>query len=526
MSIRGLQALFVFGLLAALLTWVLERSGTTFSPVDRRDIWTLHVAMTGMLLGLAMLIRPSAWRAAGFAAVFGVGAWTISVVPAAGQYPEWEWAPWAAAALRTYAVHVGCRAIEAHRRARWMLCPSGAVAAAVILAGSWIPRAGGEAATAAPDLEVILGPELRPLTFTRTPNLYVLSFEAFTDARVLHEHFGSPREGTALHATLKARARPVGALYANGSYTMTAFNLIASLGPEAYERLLDTSPRGRLVLFAGDRRSPLFELVRANGYRVVTGYRSAHFATHAGPGVDEHVAVWERSACGLMRFRHPERAFWGYCGAGDGRLWFGPSNEDIPHERLMEVVEAVEPGTRQLTWLHFALPDHVHEGVYDHRDESKRQEFREWHVERSARAAQWLERMLRHVEAEDPEAIVLIFGDHGVRASYNPVPQDDRRFVLRDRFSVAGGIFPPEACRREIDAAEAAGWLTHLDLIHALLRCLAGGKDARYGEVRYRPRLYEPDAEYTWGKYARMDGVARYDEFVRPWSDRTGGRGR
>ena len=135
-----------------------------------------------------------------------------------------------------------------------------------------------------------LGPELRPLTFTRTPNLYVLSFEAFTDARVLHEHFGTPREGTALHATLKARARPVGALYANGSYTMTAFNLIASLGPEAYERLLDTSPRGRLVLFAGGRRSPLFELVRANGYRVVTGYRSAFFA-YAGR-VREWTSTW------------------------------------------------------------------------------------------------------------------------------------------------------------------------------------------------------------------------------------------
>ena len=54
MNIRMLQALFVFGLLAALLTWVLERSGPTFSPVDRREVWTLHVAMTVALLGLAM----------------------------------------------------------------------------------------------------------------------------------------------------------------------------------------------------------------------------------------------------------------------------------------------------------------------------------------------------------------------------------------------------------------------------------------------------------------------------------------
>ena len=442
MSIRLLQALFVFGLLAALLTWVLERSGTTFSPVDRRDIWTLHVAMTGMLLGLAMLIRPGRWRAAGFAAVFGVGAWTISIVPAVGQYPEWKWAPWAAVALGMYAVLTGCRAIEAHRRARWMLCPLGAVAAVVILAGSWIPRSGGEAATAAPDLEEILGPELRPLTFTRTPNLYVLSFEAFTDARVLHEHFGTPREGTALHATLKARARPVGALYANGAHTITSFNLIASLGEEAFDRALESTPRNRLVLFGGSQRSPLFELLRSNGYRVVTGYRSAYFGKEAGRGVDDHVAIWERSACGLMKFRSRKLAFWRYCATGEGRLWYGPRSEDVPHEQLIEVIQGVEPETKQFTWVHFALPDHVPEGRYEHWQAEKRRDFTNWYVERSKRASQWLERLLNHIEQEDPKAIVLVFGDHGVRASYNYTWGSDRKFVLRDRFSVAGGDLP------------------------------------------------------------------------------------
>ena len=42
--------------------------------------------MSGVLLGLAMLIRPDRWRAAGFAAVFGIGMWTISIVPAAAQH--------------------------------------------------------------------------------------------------------------------------------------------------------------------------------------------------------------------------------------------------------------------------------------------------------------------------------------------------------------------------------------------------------------------------------------------------------
>ena len=523
-GIRGLQALFVFGVLGALLIWVLEGSGTTFSPVDRREIWKLHAGTSGVLLGLAMLIRPGRWRAAGFAAVFGAGAWTISIVPAAGQLAEGGWMPWAAAALGMYAVHTACRAIEAHRRARWMLCPLGAVGMAAILAGSWTAPAGGANATAAPDLGEILGPELRPLTFTRTPNLYVLSFEAFTDARVLHEHFGASPEGTALHATLRARARPVGALYANGAHTITSFNLIASLGEEAFHRALEAVPWNRLVLFAGSRRSPLFELLRSNGYRVVTGYPAAYFAAEGGPGVDAHLAMWERAACELMRFQGSERAFWGYCATDEVRELLGPETEDARHERLMEVVRAVEPGARQFTWVHFGLPGHTPWPDYRH-SMAERDSFRTWYLERSGTAGRWLDGLLDHIGRHDPQAIVLIFGDHGVIASMGRAGDMERTFVLRDRFSVAGGIFPPEACREEIDEAQAQapGWLTHLDLVHAVLRCLSGGEDARRVRNEYRPWLKTHDATFVWHHHLPD---ARYEEFVRPWSDRTWWRGR
>ena len=498
-----LQALFVFGLLAALLTYVLESSGTTFSPVDRREIWTLHVAITGTLCGLAMLIRPGRWRAAGFAAVFGISAWTISVVPAAGQYPGWEWMPWAAAALGTYAVHTGCRAIEAYRRARWMLCPLGAVVAAVILAGSWMPQPGG----AAPGLGEILGPELRPLTFTRTPNLYMLSFEALTDARVLHEHFGTPREGTALHATLKARARPVGALYANGVSTITSYNVLASLSDEAFDRALETVSYNRLVLFGGSHRSPLFELLRHNGYSVTTGYQTAYFSLSGGPGVDHHLVMSERPACKLMRFEGYERAFWGYCATHAVR-----PREAARNEKLMEAVRGtVRPGAKRFTWVHFSMPGHAPWPDYRH-NMAERRDFITWYLERSETASRWLAGLLDHVERSDPDAIVLVFGDHGVLASMGIRGDTERTFMLRDRFSVAGGIFPPEACREEVDEAQAPGWLTHLDLIHAVLRCLSGGEDARRTRKSYRPQQ-----KSVWHDSAPD---AQYDEFVRPWSNR------
>ena len=378
---------------------------------------------------------------------------------------------------------------------------------------------------AAPDLEVTLGPELRPLTFTRTPNLYVLSFEAFTDARVLHEHFGTPREGTALHATLKARARPVGALYANGAHTITSFNLIASLGEEAFDRALEAAPWNRLALFAGSRRSPLFELLRSNGYRVATGYLTAYFGAEAGPGVDAHFAIWKRTACSLMQFDGRHYAFWGYCAT---KRNIDPSwNEGAKeHEELIELVRTVRPGAKEFTWVHFSLPGHV-PGDYRHADLGWRDFFITWYDEQSETASRWLEGLLDHIERNDPQAVVLIFGDHGVIASSagrysEPNAGAERMFMLRDRFSVAGGIFPREACREEIDEAEAPGWLTHLDLVHAVLRCLSGGEDARRVQRRYRPRHYAYDTTFTW-RHHLPD--ARYDEFVRPWSDRTGGRG-
>ena len=132
------------------------------------------------------------------------------------------------------------------------------------------------------------------------------------------------------------------------------------------------------------------------------------------------------------------------------------------------------------------MPGHTH--WRDYRDSlAERDSFRTWYLERSGTAGRWLDGLLDHIGRHDPQAIVLIFGDHGVIASMGRAGDMERTFVLRDRFSVAGGIFPPEACREEIDEAQAPGWLTHLDLVHAVLRCLAGGEDARRVRNEYRP---------------------------------------
>ena len=73
------------------------------------------------------------------------------------------------------------------------------------------------------------------------------------------------------------------------------------------------------------------------------------------------------------------------------------------------------------------------------------------------------------MEENDPGAILLVYGDHGTRVSP----------AVQAQYGVLGGVYPRDTCAAWFDEAEAAqNYMTVLDAVHALLRCLSGGESA------------------------------------------------
>ena len=82
------------------------------------------------------------------------------------------------------------------------------------------------------------------------------------------------------------------------------------------------------------------------------------------------------------------------------------------------------------------------------------------------------------MEDDDPDAILLVYGDHGMFLSKGLEFEDDPTFVFQDNYGVLGAVYPRGACAVWFDEASAKGWMTTLDAVHAILRCLSGGESA------------------------------------------------
>ena len=83
------------------------------------------------------------------------------------------------------------------------------------------------------------------------------------------------------------------------------------------------------------------------------------------------------------------------------------------------------------------------------------------------------------MDENDPQAILLVYGDHGPFLSNGMAFTAAPEFIVQDHYGALGGVHPPTACQDEFDAAYARQpYLTLLDAAHAVLRCLAGGQSA------------------------------------------------
>ena len=105
-----------------------------------------------------------------------------------------------------------------------------------------------------------------------------------------------------------------------------------------------------------------------------------------------------------------------------------------------------------------------------------------------------MRQIIDHVKNNDPEAILFVFGDHGVFHSLRPPTfEDDPRLFMLGRYAIMGGVYPPDRCAEFLDGAEAQGSMTTLDAVHAILKCLSGGQSALAEPVEHKLRVWTDD---------------------------------
>ena len=352
---------------------------------------------------------------------------------------------------------------------------------------------------------------LRDVTFKRRPNIYFLSFDGLAPRVLLREYMGV--ESTPFHDLFNVRFRRFENFFVNAVYTVVSLESMLGLDERLYATMVEelmkkTGDGYGQLMFSGNSPSPLFDLFKKNGYETNTAYAGEYFGKRKGPFVDRYFTGGNPLVCNLLDDRVRAFSFWGHCLVVAWRANDANARDAREYERVIDYLGEVSfHDAPQFAMAHLPPPGHIGRS-FRYSDPAQLAEFRVIYRFGIATAAGLLARLLTHLDEHDPEAILLVYGDHGPLLSTNVPFASAPDFVAQDHYGVLGGVHPPTACAEWFDEAqERRGYLTLLDAVHAVIRCLSGGESA----------LSVTPADYKIGGWNRVvpDGDARsYSEFL------------
>ena len=343
-------------------------------------------------------------------------------------------------------------------------------------------------------------PNVRPIALEETPNLYFVGFDAITPEAIMQKYMGI--QATDFHRVVNEDMRRFRNLFASSVSTRHSLNTLLALDLDLYlNHRLETGSLPNY--FAGHDLSLLVWLLRQNGYETTSIFENAFLGNRGGPGIDNYIIRQDIALCSLLDRSIRTWAFWGYC-------WNQESTSFRPSQVLSRddffVLELTEiKGSRpQFIIAHILLPSHTPLKTFDFSNQVQKDAFFPYYEERFYAAAIVLQQIIELLRANDPNAILFVFGDHGAWLSNGMELEDDPEFFLQDRFGILGGVYPPHRCASELDEAESKGYMTSLDVVHAILLCLSGGQSP----------LIEPRRDRFWGSGMPEDHSYDYKEFL------------
>ena len=467
--VRTIAFKFAFATLVVAVAFAATYTSSTaaFSAFDLEVIPVLGGAVnTVLLLGALLLLRGKNMANAALSLIVLAGVGTAYIVHT-DLYLAGSRALLALLCVMSWAgLFVAFRVVD---ELRW----GGVALSGVALLGLGVIAGGHLAEDGAPVSGDVSN--IRQISFQRTPNLYFVSFDAMVPRSLLRKNLGV--ETTGFHDLVEDRMRRFSNFFSDSVKTKHALYSVLALDVDVYaSQRRELEKQGRdpdPFLFSGRNPSALLGILDRNGYETTSIYSNDYFGRRKGPYIDNYITIDRSSVCNLLDDSIRILSFWGYC------RWFGGSFRW--NQRLRLTVEAIEKASGndgpQFVMAHMYAPGHVHKSFL-HGNVEQFEAYKSYNIRGSESAARYLDAIIRHLEDDDPDAILLVYGDHGMFLSKGLEFEDDPTFVFQDNYGVLGAVYPRGACAVWFDEASAKGWMTTLDAVHAILRCLSGGESA------------------------------------------------
>jgi hypothetical protein len=239
--------------------------------------------------------------------------------------------------------------------------------------------------------------------FVERPNIYLFIYDAYGSRDVYEKVFNF--DNSAHYRALEERRFRIVHTFSN-YYATWPTTLGVFIGAHHYYRMsqgVDDTKLGRSIM-AGLARNPVLETLRGNGYRVQYVHGSDYFVNEQG----------------TLDFLFPQEPLYGALRVYGSPLFnriVGRSRQSRSLDEQKSVLLSRangEPGPDGGPWFTFAhvvLPSH---GPTD-KSWLQLKDFERIYVARTVRANAHSLEMIDRIRAKDPNAIIVIFGDHGAK---------------------------------------------------------------------------------------------------------------
>ena len=337
-------------------------------------------------------------------------------------------------------------------------------------------------------------PKVQAVTFQETPNVYFVGFDSITPEAIMRKHMGI--ETSDFHRVMEEEMRRFPNLFSNSVPTTSFYRVLMALDLGLFldhREVTGSSPD----YFAGHDLSPLVWIMKENGYETTSIFNDTFFGYRQGRGIDNYIINRKGTVCSLLDRSIRPWVFWGYC-------WNHSEEADLTKgDFLVRELAGTDSSNPQFVIAHLYLPGHSPK-IFDYDNSDDREQYLERFERNFNGAAIYLGQIVEHIKANDSDAILFVYGDHGAWLSRGREIEADPTFFLQDRFGTLGGVYPPDRCAAEFDEVESKGYVTSLDIVHAILECLSGGQSP----------LREPRNDRFWGSGVPEDHSYEYEEFL------------
>ena len=379
------------------------------------------------LIGVLIALRPKTAANVALALVTMAGVLTAYVAHTELFYAENRAALVGICAVGAFALFVAFNIVDERRWGGVLLSAAALAAIGAIVASAVV---GDDNVALEPPSWLSDGSNIRSIKFQETPNVYFVGFESLVPRSVMRRYMEI--ETTDVHDLFDSGARRFRNMFTNGFSTKNSFNTLLSLDDKVFMDYRGESQDGDPGLFSGQRPSPLIEIMRENGYETTSIYYNLYFGYPKGPHIDNYfISGSKRGVCSLLDEDVRSLGFWGYCTIDfkKGRcsqnrtlyrwaVWgyctvFGSLVGVAPEDLLLRQLTGLSGEKPQFLIAHIPMPGHTPPG-FRHENSDQAEAFRDrYHLKANA-AAVHMRRIMEHVRENDPEAILFVFGDHGV----------------------------------------------------------------------------------------------------------------